>query len=68
MKAESLSVGIAAIIKREEIRQSTDIDYIHDNLEAKQNKNTKWESLTQRDTRACQSKQLVNKVQNVLSR
>ena len=33
-----MSLGIAAIIKREEIRQTTDIDYIHDYLEAKQNK------------------------------
>ena len=41
MKAESLSFGIAAIIKREEIRPSTDIDYIHDYLEAKQNKKPK---------------------------
>ena len=41
MKAESLSFGIAAIIKREEIRQSASIDYIHDNLEANQNKKSK---------------------------
>ena len=41
MKAESLSFGIAAIIKREEIRQNTDIDYIRDFLEAKQNKKPK---------------------------
>ena len=41
MKAESLSFGIVAIIEREEIRQSTDIDYIHDNLEVKQNKKPK---------------------------
>ena len=41
MKAESLSFGIAAIIEKEAIRQSTGIDYIHDNLEAKQNKKLK---------------------------
>ena len=41
MKAESLSFGITAIIKREEIRKSTDINYIHDNLKAKQNKKPK---------------------------
>ena len=38
MKAKSLSFGIDAFIKREKIKQSTEIDYKHDNLEAKQNK------------------------------
>ena len=72
MKAESLSFGIVAIIKREEIRQRT--------CQSKQNskcasrlynnnkKSQKRGSFTQRDVRACQSKQLVNKIPKVLSR
>ena len=35
MKAESLSFGIVAIIKREKLRQYTRIDYIRGNLKAK---------------------------------
>ena len=35
MKAESLSLGIVAIIKTEEIKINTGVDYINDYLKAK---------------------------------
>ena len=75
MKAESLSFGIVAIIKREEISQED----LSIKTNSQQNskcasrlyniiKSQKRGSLTQRDAKACQSKQLVNKIPNVLSR
>ena len=69
MKAESLSFGIVAIIGREEIRQRT----CQQNSKCASRlyniiKSQKRGSLTQQDAGACQSKLLVNKILNVLSR